>query len=194
MSSECSEPVKKSSFCSSEELPSPLMGEGWGEGGRVRTSATTNPAPLTLSLLPRGERGSSAARPDSFTASQYSDPLAAQSHSERGEGCRVRLIQICMRIRSHGAPGHTTHATSSHLISDEAQPASARRPNAVIPGLPARAEPGIQNSFDLCFWIPGSATRPRNDELRFVTNQVESCTSEAFLRAFAPPQFRTTGA
>jgi hypothetical protein len=45
-------------------------------------------------------------------------------------------------------------------------------PNAVIPGLPARAEPGIQSFFDLEFWIPGSAMQPRNDELRFVTNQV----------------------
>jgi hypothetical protein len=48
----------------------------------------------------------------------------------------------------------TKQAAWAHLISDEAQPASGRWPNAVIPGLPARAEPGIQSSFDLQFWVP----------------------------------------
>lgn len=46
---------------------------------------------------------------------------------------------------------------------------------AVIPGLPAREEPGIQRSFDLPFWIPGVAMRPGNDALRLVTNEERGC-------------------
>jgi hypothetical protein len=45
-------------------------------------------------------------------------------------------------------------------------------PSAVIPGLPARAEPGIQRAFAFGLWIPGSAARPRNDELRIVADRI----------------------
>ena len=44
-------------------------------------------------------------------------------------------------------------------------------PNGVIPGLPARAEPGIQRFCGRISWIPGSASRPRNDGLSLRANQ-----------------------
>ena len=55
-----------------------------------------------------------------------------------------------------------------NLISHETQPVE----KAVIPGLPARAEPGIHEDFRRVFWIPGRASLARNDKLNIVANHV----------------------
>jgi len=44
----------------------------------------------------------------------------------------------------------------------------------VIPGLPEGQNPESSGTFMRRTWIPGSATRPRNDELSLGANQVEA--------------------
>ena len=48
-------------------------------------------------------------------------------------------------------------------------------PKAVIPGVPAREEPGSQGFSEFLYWSPVSAVRPRNDALRLITNQLRAC-------------------
>jgi hypothetical protein len=50
-----------------------------------------------------------------------------------------------------------------NLVDDELQHVAAHPSKVVIPGSPARAEPGIQTLFFRRFWIPGRASLARND-------------------------------
>jgi hypothetical protein len=50
-----------------------------------------------------------------------------------------------------------------------------RGPKAVVPGLPTRGRTRKPGDPLLGVWIPGSATPPRNDGLKFVTNQYGRC-------------------
>jgi hypothetical protein len=72
---------------------------------------------------------------------------------------------------------HDPQPSSRRCVSvtalDPVASAARRRANAVIPGLPVTAASEIQD-VSPNLWIPGPATRPRNDELGYITNRVSA--------------------
>ena len=68
-------------------------------------------------------------------------------------------------------------ASRSHCAATRQDLPARELPRRVLDQLllVAQFEVHLNLFFDLRFWIPGSATRPRNDEVSFVTNPVRRC-------------------